>query len=281
MKIRARALTKIPATLQASGGLKVDKQNGRWTFSPNWDVLTLETTLPDAAGRQLWTLNPNTGVYTRLSVQALIDNMPPGPPGPQGPQGPQGELTSADIGVTIQGYSTARRQGKASIWINADEFVPRITNGARIGVVERGTNKNPYVYLAFDPVTSEYAHTKLRFPNTWNNGKITATPYWSHPATTTNFGVAWGVSVAAISDDDTSDATLGAAYISADVGGTTDDLYIAPETLDINIAGSPASGDLIDICIARYPSNGNDTMAVDAHLIGVRIVYTENAANED
>jgi hypothetical protein len=81
MKIRARALTKIPASLQASGGLKVEKQNGRWTLEPDWSVLTLETTIPEPQYRHLWTLNPNTGVYTRISVQHLIDSLPQGPAG--------------------------------------------------------------------------------------------------------------------------------------------------------------------------------------------------------
>lgn len=97
MTLKLRSKVNFPATVTATGGLQVVKSNGIWTVSPKWDDLTLETTLPDAAGRELWTLDPDTNVYYRLSVQALIDNLPDGPTGPEGPQGetgpqgPQGE----------------------------------------------------------------------------------------------------------------------------------------------------------------------------------------------
>lgn len=79
--IRGRVLIRLPATLQASGGLQVVKTNGVWTFSPDWTVLALETTIPEPESRQVWTYNPDTGVYTRITVQALIDNLPTGPQG--------------------------------------------------------------------------------------------------------------------------------------------------------------------------------------------------------
>jgi hypothetical protein len=108
MKIRARVVTKLPASLQAAGGLKVEKQNGRWTFGPDWNVLALETSLPDAAGRHLWTLNPITGVYTRLSVQALIDNLPIGPAGEDGAL------------IFVQNDAPDTDNPENSIWIDAD-----------------------------------------------------------------------------------------------------------------------------------------------------------------
>lgn len=88
MTLKLRAKVNFPATVTASGGLQVVKSNGIWTVSPKWTDLTLETTLPDAAGRQLWTLDPVSNVYYRLSVQALVDNLPAGPTGPTGPIGP-------------------------------------------------------------------------------------------------------------------------------------------------------------------------------------------------
>lgn len=97
MTLKLRAKVNFPATVTATGGLQVVKANGIWTVSPDWTDLTLETTIPDAEGRQLWTLDPVSNTYYRLSVQALIDNLPAGPTGPEGPQGevgpegPQGE----------------------------------------------------------------------------------------------------------------------------------------------------------------------------------------------
>lgn len=95
--LKLRSKVNFPATVTATGGLAVAKANGIWTVEPDWSYLTLETVIPDASGRQLWTYDPTAGSYYRLSVQALIDNLPAGPTGPEGPQGetgpqgPQGE----------------------------------------------------------------------------------------------------------------------------------------------------------------------------------------------
>ncbi len=81
MTIKLRSKVNFPATVTATGGLKVVKANGAWTVSPDWSYLTLETSIPAPESRQLWTLDPSTNVYYRLSVQALIDNLPAGPAG--------------------------------------------------------------------------------------------------------------------------------------------------------------------------------------------------------
>lgn len=81
MTLKLRAKVNFPATVTATGGLGVSKANGIWTVTPDWSYLTLETSIPAPASRQLWTLDPSTNIYYRLSVQALIDNLPAGPPG--------------------------------------------------------------------------------------------------------------------------------------------------------------------------------------------------------
>lgn len=82
--LKLRSKVNFPATVTATGGLAVAKSNGIWRVEPDWSYLALETLIPDASGRQLWTYDPTTGTYYRLSVQALIDNLPAGPPGNNG-----------------------------------------------------------------------------------------------------------------------------------------------------------------------------------------------------
>lgn len=79
--LKLRSKVNFPATVTATGGIAVAKSNGIWRVEPDWSYLTLETTVPNPSGRQLWTYDPNADVYYRLSVQALIDNLPAGPPG--------------------------------------------------------------------------------------------------------------------------------------------------------------------------------------------------------
>ena len=93
--LKLRSKVNFPATVTATGGLAVAKANGIWTVEPDWSYLSLETSIPDASGRQLWTFDPINDAYYRLSVQALIDNLPAGPTGDTGPSGPTAGIRQA------------------------------------------------------------------------------------------------------------------------------------------------------------------------------------------
>lgn len=100
MTIKLRSKVNFPATVNATGGLGISKSNGIWTVEPDWSYLSLETVIPDASGRQLWTFDPANDSYYRLSVQALIDNLPAGPPGDTGPTGPTAGIRQAYSSTT-------------------------------------------------------------------------------------------------------------------------------------------------------------------------------------
>jgi hypothetical protein len=117
-------------------------------------------------------------------------------------------------------------------------------------------------------------------PKSWNEGTVTFQPLWSHPSTTTNFGVVWDLQAVAVSNDDGIAAAFGTAQTSTDTGGTTDDLYIGPESSAITIAGTPATGDVVFFRLSRVTGNGADTMAVDARLHGIVLYITTDAATD-
>lgn len=171
--------------------------------------------------------------------------------------------------------------GKQSIWIPAGAMTPFVTNGAASGLVELSTNKWPLSTLDFDTTTQEFAGFAIRMPKSWNESTVTFIPVWSHASTTTNFGVVWGLDGAAVSDDDAGDAAFGTAQTSTDTGGTTNDFYQGPESSAITIAGTPAAGDLVQFRLHRDPSNGSDTMAIDARLIGILLLYIIDALKDD
>ncbi|PAQ05210.1 hypothetical protein CIT26_30890 [Mesorhizobium temperatum] len=83
-----------------------------------------------------------------------------------------------------------------------------------------------------------------------------------------------------MSNDDAADAGFGTAQSSVDTGGTTNDIYIGPESSAITIGGTPAEGDLVVFQIYRDVSDAGDTMAVDARLHGIHIYLTTNAATD-
>jgi len=109
-------------------------------------------------------------------------------------------------------------------------------------------------------------------PSDWDGGTVTAVFYWTHAATDTNFGVVWGCQGRSYQNDEALDQAFGGAEEVADAGGTTNDLYISSATGAITIAGAGAS-ELVQFRIYRDPTDGSDTMAIDARLLGVMISF--------
>ena len=175
---------------------------------------------------------------------------------------------------------SARGQGLETIFIPASAMVARTTNGPSSGTTEMSTNKNMFKTLDFDTTTQEFAQFEVWFPKSWNLGTVTAQFMWSHASTTTNFGVVWALQGVARSDDDAGDVAFGTEQTATDTGGTTNDIYLSPTTSAITIAGTPAAGDSVQFQVKRNPSDGSDTMAVDARLHGVRLFFTTNAATD-
>lgn len=193
-----------------------------------------------------------------------------------------GAGVSVSNGNGVAGNPTiAADIGKQSIWVPAAAMTARITNGAAIGLVETTTNKVMISTLDFDASTQEFAQFSVRMPKSWDEGTVTFVPVWSHASTTTNFGVVWGLQGVALSNDDAADAAFGTAQTSTDTGGTTNDIYQGPESSAITIGNSPAEGDLVVFQVYRDPANGSDTMAIDARLHGVLVLYTINALKDD
>ena len=171
-------------------------------------------------------------------------------------------------------------QGVHMLPIVAAAMYPRATNGPGVSQFETSSNKNNYRTLDFDTTTQEFAQFVIPMPESWNEGTVTFAPIWSHPATTTDFGVVWALQAVAISNDDAGDVAFGTEQTSTDTGGTTDDIYIGPASSAITIAGSPAAGDFVLFQVKRNPSGGSDTMAVDARLHGIRLYYTISAETD-
>jgi hypothetical protein len=176
--------------------------------------------------------------------------------------------------------TTLELVGKQTIWVPAGAMYARTTNGAASGTVETSTNKVMLKTLDFDTTTQEFAQFAIQMPKNWNESTLICQFIWSHPATTTNFGVVWAIEAMARSDNEALDNAFGTAVTVADTGGTTDRVYITSETSAMTVGSTPSSEDYIAFQVKRNVSDGSDTMAVDARLHGVKIHYTTDAATD-
>jgi hypothetical protein len=188
--------------------------------------------------------------------------------------GPSGAHGASDL-------STVTPVGRHAIWVSAAAMQPSASGGcAALAAVALSAGQPDLVTLDFDATTQEYAQFSITMPKSWNEGTVTFSAVWSHPATTTNFGVVWDLQAVAVSDDDTIAASFGTAQTSTDTGGTTNDLYKSPESSAITVAGTPAAEDTVFFRLSRVTGNGSDNMAVDARLHGIVLYVTTDAGND-
>jgi len=134
--------------------------------------------------------------------------------------------------------------------------------------------------LDFDASSDEHAQFNVAFPKSWNAGTITYQVHWTSTATDTD-GVTWALQGVACADGDTIDVAYGTAVTVDDANqSTAEDLYVTAESSAVTIAGSPAADEQCWFRIFRDVSDANDTAAEDARLLGVRLFFTTNAADD-
>lgn len=186
-----------------------------------------------------------------------------------------------DNGTVYGPVATSNATGRHAVWVPAAAMTPSATGGcAALATAASAANQPDIQSLDFDATTQEYAQFSIRMPKSWDEGTVTFAPVWSHAATTTNFGVVWDLQGVAVSDDDAIAVAFGTAQTSTDTGGTTNDIYVGPESSAITIAGTPAAEDVVFFRISRVTGNGSDTMAIDARLHGITLYITTNAGND-
>jgi len=187
--------------------------------------------------------------------------------------GTAGQVFVTNSGATAPAWATISPQ----VFLSAAAGVPKTTGGcAAAAQTEMATNKQNVKTLDFDTTTEEHADWTFILPSDYGGGTMTAKFVWMHAATTTNFGVVWGIAGICYADGDAMDAAVGTEVMVTDTGGTTTDVYISPATAAITWAGTPAAGQLINLTVARKPGEAGDTLAIDARLLGVQLTYTRS-----
>lgn len=187
-----------------------------------------------------------------------------------------GHYSGTEVEAALQ-EAAVITQGQHTIWIPAGAMTARTTVGAAFGSIETSTNKVMGESLDFSTAQDEFIQFAIQMPKGWNEGTLIFQIVFSHPSTTTNFGVVFFMQAVAFANSDALDAAFGTAVSVTDTGGTTNDIFISPESAAITVAGSPGAEEYVIFQVYRDVSAGGDTLAVDARLHGVKIHYTTTA----
>jgi hypothetical protein len=83
----------------------------------------------------------------------------------------------------------------------------------------------------------------------------------------------WRIAARSFADDNLIDALMGTAQSVTDTFITGSDMHISANTPAVTITGSNSTTNAVVYEISRNATDGADTLAVDAQLLGVKINF--------
>ena len=182
-------------------------------------------------------------------------------------------------GVVQAGGVAVKIAGKETIWVPAVAMYPNTTNGcAALAQVEL-SNGPEIKTLDFDKDSDENAQFAIAFPKSWNEGTITFQAFFTADSTNTGT-VSWALAGVSCADNDTINVAFGTAVAPTAKAhsGTANDLDVTAESGAVTIAGSPSTDEEVYFQITRDVSE--DDLDADAKLLGIKIFFTTDAAND-
>ena len=187
-----------------------------------------------------------------------------------------GVIQAEDGGGTVSAVKIA---GKETMWVPASAMYGATTNGADAQQVETTATRPDMNVLDFDPSTAEYAQFSVGFPKSWNAGTVTFQVYWT-PSTTNTGNCIFGLQGVSCGDSDTIDVAYGTAAEVTDAGiGTVEDQQITSESGAVTISNA-GDGEQTYFQLYRDAADGSDTFTGDARVLGIRLFFTTDLAND-
>jgi len=189
-------------------------------------------------------------------------------------------LNPKGTGVLKSGTAAVNIAGKETMWVPAAAMYGATTNPAAAEQVETTATRPDMKVLDFDASTDEFAQFSVAFPKSWNEGTVTYQVYWT-PGSTNTGDCIFGLQGVSCGDSDTIDIAYGTAINVTDAGiGTVEDQQVSAESSAVTIAGSPAVDQLTYFQLFRDANAGGDTFSADARVLGIKLFFTTDAAND-
>jgi hypothetical protein len=165
------------------------------------------------------------------------------------------------------------------MWVPASAMYGATTNGADPQQVETTATRPDMKVLDFDASTKEYAQFSVAFPKSWNAGTVTYQVYWT-PGSTNTGDCIFGLEGVSCGDSDTIDVAYGTAVEVTDAGiGTVEDQQITSESGAVTISNA-GDGEQTYFQLYRDAADGSDTFSADARVLGIRLFFTTDLAND-
>jgi len=183
-------------------------------------------------------------------------------------------------GVLKSGSGAVKIAGLETMWVPASAMYGPTTNPADAAQVETTAARPDLKVFDFDASTVQYTQFSVAFPKSWNEGTITYQVYWS-PSTTNTGNCIFAMQGVSVGDGDTIDVAYGTQQNITDAGiGTVEDQQVSSVSSAMTIAGSPAVDQQTYFQFFREASSGADTFTGESRVLGIKIFFTTDAAND-
>ena len=169
--------------------------------------------------------------------------------------------------------------GVETIYVPAAAMYPQTTNGcADLEQVEMTAGKPELKCLDFAADADDHAQFTIAFPKSWNEGTVTFQAFFT--VTGTNTGtVAWGLAGRSFADSADLNTAFGTTVVATAKAhsGTSNDLDVTAVSGAVTIAG--VAVDTLT-CFQVLRDVSADTQTGAARLLGIKLFFTTNAAND-
>jgi hypothetical protein len=157
---------------------------------------------------------------------------------------------------------------------------PSATNGAAaLTSTESTTNKLNTEYIGFVNGSTTYAELSFRAPKKLDPSAALYVEFeWMEAGSATAHVCRWQAEAQAQGDGDTIDSSWGTAVAVDDTGSSGTRRFAL--TGAVTPGGTWAQGDKVVVRLARLGGHANDTLDVDARLIGVTLFASVNLKND-
>ena len=180
-------------------------------------------------------------------------------------------------GITSNG-AAVKVAGLETIYVPAGAMYPNTTAGcAALAQVEL-SNGPELKCLDFDASSDENAQFTVCFPKSWNEGTVTFQAFWT--VTGTNTGtVAWGLSGGSMANDASINTAFGTNVVATALAhsGTSNDMMVSATSGAVTIAN--AAVDTMTFFQVMRDVSADDQTG-DARLLGIKLFFTTDAAND-
>ena len=188
-------------------------------------------------------------------------------------------LNPKGSGVLKSGTAAVKIAGTETIFVPAQAMFGTTTNGAEANAVETTATRPEMKVLDFDASTIEYAQFSIAMPKSWNEGTLTFQAFWS-PSNTDTGAALIGLQGISVANDATSDVAFPTAVDVTDNGtGTVEDVLVSPVSAAVTVT-SAAADTYTYFQVARNATSGSDSFTGDVRLLGIKLFYTTDAAND-